>query len=36
MLVVGASKPVKKKIEKAKELNVKIIGEKDWYRILNI
>ena len=36
ILVVGGSKPVKKKIDKAKSLNVKIISEKDWYKILNI
>ena len=36
MLVVGASKPTKRKIEKAKELKVKIVYEKDWYKILNI
>ena len=36
ILVVGDSKPTKKKIEKAKELKVQIISEKDWYKILNI
>ncbi len=36
ILVVGESKPTKKKIEKAKELNIQIIKEKDWYKILNI
>ena len=36
MLVVGKSKPTRKKIEKAKELNIKIIYEKDWYKLLNI
>ena len=35
-LIVGESKPTKKKIEKAKELKVKIIYEADWYDILNI
>ncbi len=34
-LVVGDSKPTKKKIDQAKELNVKIILEKDWNKILN-
>ncbi len=34
-LVVGNSKPTKKKIDKAKELNIKIILEKDWNKILN-
>ena len=38
ILVVGQSKPTKKKIEKAKakELKIQIINEKDWYRLLNI
>ena len=36
ILVVGDSKPTKKKIEKAKGLNIKIINEKDWYKTLNI
>ena len=36
MLVVGESKPTRKKVDKAKELNIKIIDEKDWYQILNI
>ena len=36
MLVVGESKPTKKKIEKAKELKIKIMSEKDWYKLLNI
>jgi DNA ligase (NAD+) len=36
MLIVGDSKPTKKKIQKAKELNIKIINEKDWYNLLNI
>ena len=34
-LVVGTSKPTKKKIDQAKELNIKIILEKDWNKILN-
>ena len=34
-LVVGDSKPTKKKIEQAKLLKVKIILEKDWNKILN-
>ena len=34
-LVVGDSKPTKKKISKAKELNIKIILEKEWNKILN-
>jgi DNA ligase (NAD+) len=36
ILVVGDSKPTKKKIDKAKELKIKIINEKDWYKLLNI
>ena len=34
-LVVGNSKPTKKKIDQAKKLNIKIILEKDWIKILN-
>ena len=34
-LVIGNSKPTKKKIEKAKELNVNIITEESWYNLLN-
>ena len=36
MLVVGNSKPTRKKITKAKELKIKICYEKDWYKLLNI
>ncbi len=36
MLVVGDSKPTKKKIDKARELKVKIVSEGDWYKILNL
>ena len=36
ILVVGESKPTKKKIDKAKELKIQIINEKDWYKLLNI
>ena len=36
MLVVGESKPVKKKIDKAKNLKIRIIQEKDWYKLLKI
>ena len=36
ILVIGDSKPTKKKIDKAKELQIKIINEKDWYKLLNI
>ena len=36
ILVIGTSKPTKKKIENAKLLNVKIIEESEWYKILNL
>ena len=35
ILVIGSSKPTRKKIENAKSLNIKIILEKDWNKILN-
>jgi len=35
-IVVGNSKPTKSKIEKAKALQVKIINEKEWYKLLNL
>jgi DNA ligase (NAD+) len=35
-LVVGNSKPTKSKIDKAKDLNIKIITEDEWYELLNI
>ena len=34
-LVVGDNKPTKKKIEQAKELNIKIMIEKEWNKILD-
>tara|TARA_B100000963_G_scaffold344622_1_gene347651 strand:- start:1665 stop:3698 length:2034 start_codon:yes stop_codon:yes gene_type:complete len=34
-LVVGNSKPTKKKIDQAKKLKIKIIFEKDWSKLLN-
>jgi len=34
-LVVGDSKPTAKKVEKAKELNIKILDENSWYSLLN-
>ena len=34
-LVVGVSKPTSKKVEKAKQLNIKILGENSWYDLLN-
>ena len=34
-LVVGDSKPTKSKVEKAKELKIKILNEKQWLQILN-
>ncbi len=36
ILVVGDTKPTKKKIDKAKELKIKICSEHDWYKLLNI
>ena len=36
ILVVGDSKPTKKKIDKARELKIKIYSESDWYKFLNI
>ena len=34
-LVVGDSKPTYKKIDKAKQLNIKILDENSWYGLLN-
>ena len=34
-LVVGDSKPTGKKVEKARELNIKILDENSWYGLLN-
>ncbi len=34
-LVVGDSKPTKRKIDQAKELNIKILQETEWNKILN-
>jgi DNA ligase (NAD+) len=34
-LIVGDSKPTKKKIDQAKKLKIKILFEKDWNEILN-
>ena len=34
-LIVGSSKPTKKKIDQAKELKIKIVLEKDWIKILD-
>ncbi len=36
ILVIGDSKPTKKKIENAKELNIKTIKESDWYKLLDL
>ena len=36
ILVVGDTKPTNKKIENAKELNIKIINETEWYKILDL
>jgi DNA ligase (NAD+) len=34
-LVVGDSKPTTKKVEKARQLNIEILDEKNWYGLLN-
>ena len=34
-LIVGDNKPTKKKIDQAKELNIKIVLEKEWNKILD-
>ena len=34
-LVVGDSKATPKKVEKAKQLNIKILDENSWYGLLN-
>jgi len=34
-LVVGDSNPTSKKVEKAKQLNIKILDENNWYGLLN-
>ena len=34
-LVVGNSKPTNRKINEAKNLNVKILTESDWNKIIN-
>lgn len=36
ILVSGNSKPTKKKIEIAKKMDIKVIQEKDWYKILDL
>ncbi len=36
ILVIGNSKPIKKKIQNAEKLNVKIIKESEWYKILDL
>ena len=35
ILVVGNSKPTKKKVDQAKKLKIKIMNEKEWDEILN-
>ena len=34
-LIIGNSKPTKNKIEKAKELKIHLMTEKEWYNLLN-
>ena len=35
LLIVGETKPTKKKIDQAKDLNIRIVLEKEWNKILN-
>ena len=35
ILIVGDSKPTKKKVDKAREMKIKIISELEWNKILN-
>ena len=35
LLVVGYTKPTKKKINQKRDLKIQIISEKEWNRILN-
>ena len=35
LLMVGETKPTKKKIDQAKDLNIRIVLEKEWNKILN-
>ena len=34
-MVIGDSKPTPKKAEQAKQLNIKILDENNWYSLLN-
>ena len=36
ILVIGNSKPTKKKVENAKNLKIQIIKENEWYKILDL
>ena len=36
ILIVGNSKPTKKKVEQAKKLNMRIVKESEWYKILDL
>jgi len=36
ILIIGNSKPIKKKIENAEQLDIKIIKESEWYKILDL
>ena len=35
LLIVGSQKPTTRKIREAKKLNVKILNEKNWNKIIN-
>ena len=34
-LIAGNSKPTKKKIDKARDIKIKIMTEEEWYELLN-
>ena len=34
-LIVGSQKPTTRKINEARDLNIKILSEKDWNKIVN-
>ncbi len=36
ILVIGNSKPTKRKIDNAKQLNIEVIKENDWYKLLDL
>ena len=36
ILVIGDSKPTRKKIDKARSLSIQILNESEWYKLLDI